>query len=70
MKIEERERACLELLKKLPEGYVLIGGYAVSAFEFPRFSVDLDIVIAEKEKRGQANYTYFPWDLFLTFMLR
>lgn len=49
MKIEEREKACLELLKKLPEGYVLIGGYAVSAFEFPRFSVDLDIVVSEKD---------------------
>jgi hypothetical protein len=49
MKIEERERACLELLKKLPERFVLVGGYAVSAFEFPRFSVDLDIVIPESD---------------------
>lgn len=49
MKIEERERACLELLGKLPKRYVLIGGYAVSAFEFPRFSVDLDMVISEKD---------------------
>jgi hypothetical protein len=49
MKIEERERACLELLQKIPEGYVLIGGYAVSAFEFPRFSVDLDVVVSEKD---------------------
>jgi hypothetical protein len=45
MKIEERERACLEVIRKLPERYVLVGGYAVSAFEFPRFSVDLDVVI-------------------------
>jgi hypothetical protein len=29
--------------------YVVIGGYAVSSFGFPRFSVDLDIVIPEKE---------------------
>jgi hypothetical protein len=49
MKIEEREKACLELLGKLPDRYVLVGGYAVSAFEFPRFSVDLDIVIAAKD---------------------
>ena len=48
MKIEEREKACLELLGKLPNRYVLIVGYAVSAFEFPRFSVDLDMVISEK----------------------
>jgi hypothetical protein len=49
MEIEEREKACLELLGKLPKLYVLVGGYAVSAFEFPRFSVDLDLVIAEKD---------------------
>jgi hypothetical protein len=49
MKIEEKERSCLELLGKLPVRYVLIGGYAVSAFEFPRFSVDLEIVISEKD---------------------
>ncbi len=29
--------------------YVVIGEYAVSSFGFPRFSVDLDIVIPEKE---------------------
>jgi hypothetical protein len=47
MKIEEREQACLEIIRKLPNCYVLVGGYAVSAFEFPRFSVDLDVVIAD-----------------------
>jgi len=46
MKIEERERACFDLLERLPrDKYVLIGGYATSAFDFPRFSVDLDIAI-------------------------
>lgn len=49
MKIEQRERACLDLLARLPKRYVLVGGYAVSAFEFPRFSVDLDMVIPEKD---------------------
>lgn len=49
MKIEERQRVCLEVLQKLPRRYVLVGGYAVSAFEFPRFSVDLDIVISEED---------------------
>lgn len=29
--------------------YVLIGGYAVSSFQFPRYSVDLDIVIPQRE---------------------
>lgn len=50
MRIEERERACFELLARFPkEKYVLIGGYATSAFDFPRFSVDLDIVITEED---------------------
>jgi hypothetical protein len=29
--------------------YVLVGGYAVSSFHFPRLSVDLDMVIPGKE---------------------
>lgn len=50
MKIEEREEVCFEFLKNLPiDKYVLIGGYATSAFEFPRFSVDLDIVIRKED---------------------
>jgi len=52
MKIIERETACFEVLKKIPiDSYVLIGGYATSAFEFPRFSVDLDLVIEKKNKQ-------------------
>lgn len=52
MDIEARERACLELLQKLPiDEYVLIGGYAASSFDFPRFSVDLDIVIDKKKEK-------------------
>jgi hypothetical protein len=52
MKLEEREMACLRVIGELPtDDYVLIGGYAASSFDFPRFSVDLDIVIrAAKEK--------------------
>lgn len=49
MKIEERERVCLDLIRRLPSGYVLVGGYAVSAYEFPRFSVDLDILTRERD---------------------
>jgi len=51
MKIQEREKACLQLLRKLPEKFVLVGGYATSSFDFPRFSVDLDIVIAERDQK-------------------
>jgi len=50
-KIRARERACFEFLSAIPgdRKYVLIGGYAVSAFEFPRLSVDLDIAIPQTE---------------------
>lgn len=49
MKIEERQRICIGLLRRFPERFILIGGYATSAFEFPRFSVDLDIVIKNND---------------------
>ena len=49
MKIEERERLCIEVIRKFPRKFVLIGGYATSAFEFPRFSVDLDLVVQGKD---------------------
>jgi hypothetical protein len=49
--IKQREAKCFEFLKAVPKTrkYVLVGGYAVSSFRFPRLSVDLDIVIPEKE---------------------
>lgn len=41
-----RERFCFDVLRELPRaGLVLIGGYAVSAYGPPRFSVDLDLVL-------------------------
>ena len=49
MKIEERERVCLNLIRKFPSEYILVGGYAVSAYEFPRFSVNLDVLIRDKD---------------------
>ncbi|MBI4173587.1 MAG: hypothetical protein HY519_02600, partial [Candidatus Aenigmarchaeota archaeon] len=56
MNLEEREQACLEALGKLPSGkYVLIGGYAASSFDFPRFSVDLDIVIKKSDETAFAR---------------
>lgn len=50
-KLLAREKECFDFLKAIPEKtkYVLIGGYAVSSYGFPRFSVDLDIVIPESE---------------------
>lgn len=49
----DRERACFDLLREV-SGYdvVLIGGYAVSAYGLPRFSVDLDLVVEASELPG------------------
>jgi hypothetical protein len=49
--IHNREAECYEFLKAIPNNkkYVLIGGYAVSGYGFPRLSVDLDIVIPKTE---------------------
>ncbi len=51
-KILAREKACFDFLRAIQEDrkYVLVGGYAVSAFEFPRLSVDLDLTIPKKEQ--------------------
>ncbi len=56
MDLEAREQESLELIRKLPlESYVLIGGYAASSYDFPRFSVDLDIVISKKTQKRFAK---------------
>src|SRR3989337_2311751 len=49
--LEAREKECFVFLNRLsPErNYVLIGGYAVSSYHFPRYSADLDIVVEEEE---------------------
>ena len=42
-----REHACFRVLRELGrEEVILVGGYAVSAYGPPRFSVDLDLVLA------------------------
>ncbi len=50
-KLLRREKECIDFLNAIPGDakYVLIGGYAVSSFGFPRFSVDLDITIPEED---------------------
>ena len=46
MAIQDREKAVLVTLEKLPkENVVLIGGYAVNAYVPPRFSIDCDLVV-------------------------
>jgi len=46
-----REKECFDFLNQIPKQkrYVVIGGYAVTSFGFPRFSVDLDITIPDHE---------------------
>ncbi len=45
-----REAACFDVLRELQDSdAVLIGGYAVSAYGRPRFSVDLDFVLPASE---------------------
>jgi hypothetical protein len=45
-----REKEIFETLKKLrDQKFVLIGGYAVNAYTFPRFSVDCDIVVYQED---------------------
>jgi hypothetical protein len=50
-KLLAREKECFEFLNAIRQKtkYVLVGGYAVSSLGFPRFSVDLDILIPEGE---------------------
>ena len=47
----QREKECFNFLQQIPRNtyYVVVGGYAVTAYGFPRFSVDLDIIIPESE---------------------
>ena len=66
----DREATCFRLLRELHDcEFVLIGGYAVSAYGPPRFSVDLDLVVPPTSvvpirrilrKRGMARVK--AWD--------
>ncbi len=58
MAFRERGGALIELLEKLEKSdirYVLVGGYAISAFN-PRFSTDLDIVISIEVKEKISEF--------------
>ncbi len=58
MSFSNRSDALIELLKQLTQAghkYVLVGGYAVSAFN-TRFSTDLDIVVAPDSKMDLAEF--------------
>lgn len=58
MSFHNRSDALIELLEELTQNgheYVLVGGYAVSAFN-ARFSTDLDIVVAPNTKDGFVEF--------------
>ena len=49
--LQLREKEIFETLKKIKKSdFVVIGGYAVNAYTFPRFSVDCDIVIKNRKE--------------------
>src|SRR3989344_2911188 len=46
-----REKEIFETLRRMEKfKFVIIGGYAVNAYTLPRFSIDCDIVIKDKEE--------------------
>ena len=58
MSFNNRSDALIELLEELTQAgheYVLVGGYAVSAFN-ARFSTDLDIVVAPDSKADFVEF--------------
>ncbi|WP_425433121.1 nucleotidyltransferase domain-containing protein, partial [Haloquadratum walsbyi] len=58
MSFNNRSDALIELLEELTQQdhkYVLVGGYAVSAFN-ARFSTDLDIVVAPDSKADFVGF--------------
>jgi len=58
--LQLREKEIFETLKKIKKcKFVVIGGYAVNAYTFPRFSVDCDIVIKDKKELEKIEELLF-----------
>lgn len=56
--LQLREKEIFETLKKIEKfNFVIIGGYAVNAYTLPRFSVDCDIVVKDKEELKKIEET-------------
>ena len=56
--LQLREKEIFETLKKMNKfEFVIIGGYAVNAYTLPRFSVDCDIVIKDKQELKKIENT-------------
>ena len=53
-----REKEIFETLRRMEKfKFVIIGGYAVNAYTLPRFSVDCDIVVKDKEELKEIEET-------------
>ena len=50
-------RELLSLFKKHDVRYLIIGGYAVMRYTEPRFTKDLDLLVAVDEENAQAVYS-------------
>jgi len=49
--LQLREKEIFETLKKIKKSnFVVVGGYAVNAYTLPRFSVDCDIIIKDRNE--------------------
>jgi len=49
--LQLREKEIFKTLKKIRNlKFIVIGGYAVNAYTLPRFSVDCDIVIKDRDE--------------------
>ncbi len=55
-KLQLREKEIFETLKEISKfKFTVIGGYAVNPYTIPRFSVDCDIVIKDKEELNKIT---------------
>ena len=58
--LQFREKEIFETLKKIKKRkFVVIGGYAVNVYTLPRFSVDCDIVIKDRNELGKIEEDLF-----------
>jgi hypothetical protein len=58
-KFSLREKEIFETLKKIKDcEFVLIGGYAVTSYTLPRFSVDCDIVLKNTDELEEISKRY------------
>ncbi len=56
--LQLREKEIFETLKRIKKfKFVILGGYAVNAYTLPRFSIDCDIVVKDKEELKEIEKT-------------